>query len=114
MFNIWNNSIRKKIVVFDFKAYKEYKKLPEKVKPFVRELIQELENQGKLNEPDGKKIKGSNLFEIRVKCEGIWRGFYAYIHKNEIVILSFFHKKTQKTPLREIEKANKRLKKYIL
>ena len=33
--------------------------------------------------------------------------------RNDIILLSQFHKKTQKTPLREIKKANKLMKDYL-
>ncbi|HCR81633.1 MAG TPA: hypothetical protein DIV47_04145 [Candidatus Pacebacteria bacterium] len=42
-----------------------------------------------------------------------WRAIYAYLPKNIIIILTFFAKKTQKTPKREIELAIKRRRKYL-
>lgn len=53
---------------------------------------------------------GGGLFEIRVKAqEGIGRAFFCYIVKNEIMILHSFIKKTEKTPLPELNLAITRL-----
>lgn len=72
-----------------------------------------LGNEGRLEEPDGKKLNGSmGLFEIRIKYRGEWRAIYAYLQDDNIVILSAFAKKTQKTPTAELDKAKKRLLEY--
>ncbi len=70
-----------------------------------------MELEGKLDLPHSKKVT-RNLFEIRVKFQGEYRGFYAYIGKLDIVILHFFRKKTQKTPIKDLELAQRRLKQY--
>ncbi len=41
------------------------------------------------------------------------RLLYAYHKDNEVVILHHFHKKTQKTPKREIEQAKRNLQDYL-
>ena len=66
-----------------------------------------------ISEPYSKKVD-SLLFEIRIKYQGQWRVLYAYIVNNYVLILSAFHKKTQKTPQSEISKAKFRLKGYQL
>lgn len=54
---------------------------------------------------------GEGLFELRLKgAEGIARVFYCALIGRRIVMLHSFVKKTQKTPLREIEIARKRMK----
>ena len=63
-----------------------------------------------LGPPITKPLK-NGLFEIRVKAkEGIARAFFCYYHKNEIVVLHGFIKKTNKTPKKELEIALKRMK----
>ena len=74
-------------------------------------MIETLSNEGKLDLPKAKRIN-SELFEIRVKHEGEYRGLYAYIVNNRILILLFFRKKTQKTPIKFIKTSIKRLQKY--
>ena len=54
---------------------------------------------------------GNGLFELRLKgAEGIARVFYCAVVERRIVMLHSFVKKTQKTPLRELEVAASRLK----
>jgi phage-related protein len=57
------------------------------------------------------RAMGSGLFEIRLKSqEGIGRVFYCTPVHQKIVMLHQFVKKTDKTPLRELAIARKRLK----
>jgi len=70
-----------------------------------------LVEEGKLEFPEARKVS-KNLFEIRVIHEGAYRAFYAYIRKDYIILLHFFPKKTQKTPLKNIKIAQQRLKQY--
>lgn len=54
---------------------------------------------------------GNGLFEMRLKSqEGIARVFYGALIDKRIVMLHSFIKKTQKTPLRELNIAQTRLK----
>ncbi len=54
---------------------------------------------------------GSGLFEIRAKGkEGIGRSLFCITKGNEIIILHSFIKKTQKTPVQDLEKARRRMK----
>jgi len=101
----------KKIVSFDKRADKEFKKFPKGAQVEAQASIKILARDGKLLEPFGKKID-NNLFEVRIKFRGQWRLLYAYIIGNEVVILSAFQKKSQKTPVKEIQKAKERLRVY--
>jgi phage-related protein len=57
---------------------------------------------------------GSGLFELRLKSrEGIARVFYCTIVRRRIVVLHQFVKKTDKTPLKEMVIARKRMKEWI-
>lgn len=54
---------------------------------------------------------GDGLFELRLKgAEGIARVFFCTLVGRRIMMLHSFVKKTQKTPLREIDIARKRMK----
>ncbi len=101
----------KKQVAINYSAIKELDSFPLKIRARFNDLFQILEEKGKLEMPFAKKID-SVLFEIRIKQNGQWRAIYAYVLKNEIVVLSAFLKKTQKTPKKELTKALKRLKNY--
>ena len=53
----------------------------------------------------------SGLFELRLKgAEGIARVFYCTLIGKRIVMLHSFVKKTQRTPKRELELAQSRMK----
>lgn len=63
-----------------------------------------------LGEPHSKPF-GNGLFELRLKgAEGIARVFYCTLVGRRIVMLHSFVKKSNKTPLRERETAESRLK----
>lgn len=102
-----------KVILIDKRAEKELKKFSRQVQLKFQALFEILEQDGKLEEPFGKKLTGrGDLFEIRIKQDGQWRALYAYIDDNSIIILCAFVKKTQKTPIAELEKAGKRLIDY--
>jgi len=57
------------------------------------------------------RAMGQGLFELRLKAgEGIARIFFCTIVGQRIVILHQFIKKTDKTPLKELEIARRRMK----
>lgn len=100
-------------VYYDKKAYKELSSLPRQVQILFAKLLGVLEERGKLSYPEARKVRGKrDLYEMRVRHLGIWRGFYVYIEKNKILVLHFFHKKSQKTPKRNINLALERLKNH--
>ena len=52
----------------------------------------------------------NGVFELRDKSkEGIARVFFCTKRENKIIVLHIFVKKTQKTPLKELKLANKRM-----
>jgi len=56
---------------------------------------------------------GDGLFELRLKrAEGIARVFFCLLVGRRIVMLHSFVKKTQKTPLRELQVARVRMKEF--
>lgn len=112
MLLICNNTIVKKKILLDERAAHEIGNFSEEVQIKITASLEILARDGFLKEPFAKKID-TELFEIRVKYKGQWRALYAYLHKHIIVILSAFHKKTQKTPLQEIKKAKKRLQQHV-
>jgi phage-related protein len=68
-----------------------------------------------VREPYVKPITGTRkLFEIRIKDkQNIHRIFYFAFTGRKLVLLHGFTKKTDKTPHREIEIAEKRMKEYL-
>ncbi len=101
----------KKNVFLDKNAEKELREFGEEVQLEFEAYLKILGLEGKLDFPHAKKIT-RDLFEIRIKVQGEYRCFYAYIGKLDIVILNFFRKQTQKTPIKNLELAQKRLRLY--
>jgi len=101
--------IMRKTVVLDRLAIKELDTFSIEVRARFNDLFEILSKEGKLEMPFAKKIE-DELFEIRIKHKGQWRAIYAYIVKDQVIILSAFMKKTQKTPKKELAKALKRLR----
>lgn len=57
------------------------------------------------------RAMGGGLFELRLKAaEGIARVFYCTVIERRIVFLHYFVKKTEKTPRKELEIAQQRMK----
>ncbi len=100
-----------KQILFDKRAQKELKNFSKRVQTDFLALIQVLKELGRLEPPEAKKV-GPNLFEMRVSSQGTFRGFYAYVWQDHIIILHFFQKKTQKTPLKNLKLAKQRLHAY--
>lgn len=98
-------------VFFDNKAQKEFEEFTQPVQIKFDFLLRTLRESGRLDFPDGRKID-KNLYELRIKHQGEYRGLYAYIIQSQIVILCFFRKKTQKTPIKNLKTAKRRLKFY--
>lgn len=67
-----------------------------------------LEEKGpQLREPFSKPL-GDGIFEIRAKQgSGISRVLYFFVVGRKVILTNGFVKKTQKTPIREIEKAKR-------
>jgi phage-related protein len=98
-----SQSVRKDILVLS-NARKELEDFNTEVREKFYELFEDLSYNGFLQYPDGKKLSGYDLFEIRVKRRNIYRCLYCH-YRDNIVILCAFKKKSQRTPRREIDKA---------
>ena len=81
-----------------------------RLKKFV-EYLEILKQYGTyIGEPVVKHLTGTNLWELRPTRD---RVFFVHILNDKFLILNHFVKKTEKTPSREIEKANRMLKDYL-
>ncbi len=77
----------------------------------VAEYLQILKNQGtRVGYPIVRHIEGTELWELRPTND---RVMFAHIVGNRFLLLNHFEKKTQKTPQREIKKAQTMLKDYL-
>jgi phage-related protein len=99
-------------IFFESNAGKEYYTFPKNIRVKGNLLLGELNHFGTLKFPDGRKLKGYDLFEVRIIGDGIYRLIYTHIG-GSIIVLVCFRKKSKKTPIREIEKALGRRKNLI-
>lgn len=103
----------KKTLKIDQRAQKEIGRLPKTAILRLYALFEILEKEGKLEPPYAKKLVGtSDLFELRIITSGQYRSIYAYLDNDNIIILTAFEKKTNKTPLKHLQTAKKRKKQY--
>jgi len=108
------NKIRKVV------AYKDYfinflKKQPEKVQNKIYKVIEIIETFERIPETYLKQIKGAKgLYEARIRIgKNIWRVFCFFDKGQLVILLTGFQKKTQKTPKKEIKKAQKLMLEYF-
>jgi phage-related protein len=96
---------------FNKTVYKEINGWPKGIfASFVRISLQIEISGPNLGLPYTRPL-GDGLFEIRARgYEGIGRAFYCCLVGCRVVILHGFIKKTQKTPVKELRLAIKRLK----
>jgi len=123
LYHIWYNYNMNNTVIFYEKENRDspveifIESLPEKHQAKVYWEIELLEKYGKnLKEPYVKSIKGGNykgLWELRIKfAKDISRIFYFIPIGNTFVLLHGFLKKTQATPVKELEIAKSRMIDY--
>ena len=100
-------------------AYKSYFedfliKLPVKVQDKIYKIIEAIETLERVPSSYLKYIKGTEgLFEARIKLgSNIWRVFCFFDDGKLVVLLNGFAKKSQKTPKKEIVKAENLMKEY--
>lgn len=105
-----------KRVIWDKAAIETIRSFSAEVRQEIGALLRILQDGGQLGMPQSRPMKqvASSAFELRVKDrDGIYRVFYVLFDKHRIMVPHAFTKKTQKTPLQEIETAQKRLRRLI-
>lgn len=71
-----------------------------------------LESQDKVSKKFVKYLR-DDVYELRAECESnIYRVFFIFDNGNIVVLFNGFHKKSQKTPQKELEKAIKLKEEY--
>lgn len=101
-----------KVVFFNQKVEKDTMQLSNDLVAKFYEIIELMNRVGTANigMPYTKSLS-DGLFEIRLKSKsGIARSMFCYFQNNSIIILHTFIKKSQKTPLKEIQIAKQRKK----
>ena len=99
-----------KVTFFDIKVKEETLSFPKGILASFLHITEIIEEFGPTVGKPYTAPMGKGLFEIRAKGkEGIGRSLFCTVKGKEIVILNSFIKKTQKTPMKEIDKARKRM-----
>lgn len=100
-------------------AYKNYfeeffKEQPQKVRDKIIKVLDIIEHIDRIPSTYLKYLEGTNgLFEVRVQLgNNIFRIFCFFDGDKFVVLLSGFQKKTQKTPLEEIRRAERLMTEY--
>ncbi len=97
--------------VITYKGYFDefFKKQPQKVRDKIIKVLDIIEQIDRIPMTYLKYIEGTNgLFEVRVQLgSNIFRIFCFFDGNKLVVLLSGFQKKTQKTPLEEIKRAER-------
>lgn len=100
-------------IIFYGDYFKDFiKSLNEDVREKIDYVLDMLKRVKRLNPKFIKHIK-DGLFELRIEWEGnIYRVFFVFDDGNVVVLFNGFQKKSQKTPVREIEKGLRIKKEY--
>ena len=80
---------------------------PWEIKKELNNIIWRLEMTGSLSMSYGEKIRGENLFAIRVIQAGNIRVFYVYGENDLIFGIHAYEKKTEQIPDHELREANR-------
>lgn len=92
-----------------------YQNQDEKVKGKIKYVFELIKQVDRVPEKFLKHLSGTDgLYEIRIEFQSnIYRIFCCFDDGNIVVLFNGFHKKTQKTPKTEIEKAIRLKKDYF-
>lgn len=103
-------------IIWDRVALATLREYSVEVRQEVGALLRLLQDGDRLGMPQSRPVKqlGPSAFELRVKDgAGIYRVFYVLFDSDRILVPHVFTKKTQKTPLKEVETARRRLRRLI-
>ncbi len=98
------------VELLDGRVRAELEDLPADTKARFRRVVELIQGYGleRVREPHVKHLQG-RLWEMRMKGrDGISRAIYVTSRGRRVIIVRIFVKKTQKTPMREIEIALQR------
>ncbi|MEQ9117476.1 type II toxin-antitoxin system RelE/ParE family toxin [Fulvivirga sp.] len=105
----------REVVAFQGHFEKFLKELDSKVQDKVFKIIEAIETLERVPSNYLKSISGvKGLFEARIQLgSNIWRVFCCFDGDRLVILLNGFQKKSQKTPRREIQKAEKLMNEYF-
>ncbi len=104
---------KRQVLIYGSYFSEFYKKQKMKVRLKIDYSIKMVLETDPVSKKFFKKLRGTNLYEIRTDYEGnIFRIFCFFDKGNLVVLLHGITKKTQKTPKKELERAEQLRKEY--
>jgi phage-related protein len=106
---------QRQLIYFRGYFWEFYNKQSEQVKEKIDQVLFLVTIAEKIPKKFFNKIKGyDGLFEIRIEYSGNnYRVFCCFDEGNLVVLFQGFHKKTQKTPKKELDKAARIKEEYF-
>lgn len=103
------------IIFYEDHFIEFYQVLDQKVKGKIQYVFELIKQVDRVPEKFLKHLAGTNgLYEIRIEYQSnIYRIFCCFDNEKLVVLFNGFQKKTQKTPHKEIEKAERLMKDYF-
>ncbi|TPG39349.1 type II toxin-antitoxin system RelE/ParE family toxin [Flavobacterium pectinovorum] len=105
----------RKIIFYEHYFIDFYREQDEKVKLKIQYVLELIKQVDRVPEKFLKHLSGTEgLYEIRVEVKSnIYRIFCCFDEGKLIILFNGFHKKSQKTPKTELEKALKLMTQYF-
>jgi len=103
------------IVFYENHFIKFYQEQNDKVKGKIQQVLELIKQVDRVPEKFLKHLSGTDgLYEIRVEYQSnIYRIFCCFDEGKLVILFNGFHKKTQKTPKNELDKAIELKKEYF-
>lgn len=99
------------IVYFNAAVQKDVTDWPVGIRAAYQRLVERMEEHGPNLGMPFTRAMGDGLYEIRAKGrEGIGRAFFCTVIGHRVVVLHTIIKKSQKTPLRALDIARRRMR----
>jgi len=105
----------RKIIFYENHFIDFYQKQDKKVQGKIQYVFELIKQVDRVPEKFLKHLTGTNgLYEIRIEYQwNIYRIFCCFDEGQLVVLFNGFQKKTQKTPQKEIDKAERLMNKYF-
>ncbi len=112
----WGGHLLLYAVFLSHAAQKEIRSWPLPVRKDVGSLLTKLQKGHMLSMPEVRAmpVVSKGCYEARIQSpDGSFRFFYLVKTKTGVVVFHAFQKKTQKTPLQDIETGRRRLNQFL-
>ncbi len=103
------------IIFYEHYFMEFYQRQPDKVKTKIQYVLELVKQVDRVPEKFLKHLEGTDgLYEARIEYQSnIYRIFCCFDEGKLVVLFNGFQKKSQKTPVSELEKAKQLMKEYF-